>query len=87
MQQLDERILEHLSEEGWSTPHIMAKEPAFHDLEASKARIGERCRALADVDFIAPIHGDMYEITTWGQLYLDGDLDADNQAPRRSVLG
>lgn len=73
MQQLDDRILEHLAEESWSTPRLMARTAG---LRASEARITERCRLLADVELVAPIHRRTYEITYWGRLYLAGELDA-----------
>lgn len=82
MEQLDDRILEHVREEDWSTPSIMASRPWF---DASERRIRERCRMLADADLIAPISGDMVELTTWGLLYLDGEIDAAHQpSPRPS---
>lgn len=79
MQQLDERILEHLAEDGWSTPALIVKDQRFADLKASEARIRERCRELTDRELIAPYRSgsDMYEITTWGLAYLRGNLDAD----------
>ena len=77
MQQLDERILEHLAEESWSSPSVMASRPEFR--WASEARLRERCKMLGYAEFIAPIAGEMVEITTWGQLYLAGELDAEHQ--------
>jgi hypothetical protein len=85
MQQLDERILEYLARDGWATPAIISREVG---LEASKARIRERLRALRYAGFVAPFAGDCYELTTWGQLYLEGDLDAAHQPrPTRAVTG
>lgn len=81
MQQLDDRILEHLNEEPWSSVAIMASRP---EVVASKARIRERCQMLACAGLIVPLHRDMYEITKWGSLYLEGKLDADHQ-PRPSI--
>lgn len=76
MEQLDDRILEHLQEESWSSVSVMDSRTEFR---ASKARIRERCEMLAGADLIAPIHHDMYEITNWGKLYLEGEIDAANQ--------
>lgn len=76
MEQLDDRILEHLNEESWSSVSVMASRPEFR---ASKARIRERCQMLASAGLIAPIHHEMYEITTWGMLYLEGEIDAAHQ--------
>jgi hypothetical protein len=76
MQQLDERILEHLKEEGWATPRTMARDARFQDMRASEARIRERCRILLSRELIEPVHGDYYDISRWGLAYLRGDLDA-----------
>ncbi len=84
MEQLDDRILEHLHEEPWSSVTVMDSRSEFR---ASKARIRERCRVLANAELIEPLHRDMYEITTWGILYLEGELDADHQPkPSHRVL-
>lgn len=79
MQQLDERILEHLAEDGWSTPSLIAADQRFDDLKASESRIQERCRELTERELVEPYRygSDMYEITTWGLAYLRGNLDAD----------
>lgn len=76
MEQVDERILEHLADSGWSTPGIMERERGF---DLSAGRIRERCERLVYAGFVAPLHGEMYEITQWGSLYLDGELDAEHQ--------
>ncbi|WP_232703170.1 hypothetical protein [Halobacterium wangiae] len=84
MRQLDERILEHLDESGWSTPSLMANHPGFEKMEVSKGQIRERCQMLADAGLVALQHQDLFEITTWGQLYLRGEVDAANQRRPRS---
>lgn len=76
MQQLDDRILEYLNEEPWSSPTLMASMPEFH---ASEGRIHERCQVLADTELVSFIVGDMVEITQWGILYLDGEIDAEHR--------
>ncbi len=75
-QALDERILEHLSEESWSTPSTMTVEPSIH---ATENQIRERCKVLADAELLAiePDSGWMVQLTTEGQLYLDGELDVE----------
>lgn len=84
MQQLDDRILEHLNEEPWSSPSVMESLPR---LRGSKRRIRERCEVLASAGLIAPVHGEMYEITTWGMRYLEGKIDARHQPrPNPRVL-
>jgi hypothetical protein len=76
MEQVDERILEFLDSTGWATPRIMAREQGF---EASEGRIRERCKRLQYAGFVVPLHGETYEITRWGILYLDGEIDAEHQ--------
>lgn len=76
IEQIDERILEYLDEEGLATPKVIKYE---RGISASTGRIRERCKRLVYAGFVAPLHGDMYEITTWGQLYLCGEVDAEHQ--------
>lgn len=76
MVQLDDRILEHLSGDGWSSPSVMAADSSF---DASEGRIQERCEFLVYAGLIAPIARRMYDITQWGELYLDGEIDAEHQ--------
>lgn len=75
---LDERILEHLEEDSWSTPRYMGQVIGFN---ASRGRIRERCRMLTQAGLITPAFGDhyMYEITSEGQEYLDGELDDESR--------
>lgn len=76
MQQVDERILEHLAEDGWASPQTMVSDSRFERMKVSRGHIRERCEELARRELIAPIYSDMYEITTEGLAYLRGDLDA-----------
>lgn len=80
MEQLDERVLEHLADEGVSTPRVMASRRGFG---ASEPRVAERCRMLADAGFVAPVSDRTYEITTWGLRYLSGQVDARHQPTPR----
>lgn len=73
MKQLDERILEYIDEHGWATPQMMARDSRF---SASAGHIAERCKMLRYIQFIEPIYGDAYELTTDGAQYLDGQIDA-----------
>lgn len=73
MEQTDDRILEHIQEEGWSSPTIMA---SLNSFEAPKGILSDRCKMLSQAGFLSPIHGDMYELTTWGMQYLEGEIDA-----------
>lgn len=75
MVQLDERILEHLASHSWAAPDTMTTAFAGTD---SRATVWARCRRLSEAGLIGPLwpHSRMYEITTSGQLYLDGELNA-----------
>ncbi|MDS0280642.1 hypothetical protein [Haloarcula onubensis] len=73
MKQLDERVLEELYWEGWSSPSILAKKEGF---TASEGHIRERCQMLRYVGFVDTLASDMYELTTDGILYLHGQVDA-----------
>ncbi len=64
MQQLDERTLEHLAEDGWSTPGMIVADRRFRELKASESRVRERCRELTERELVEPVHTEMYEITT-----------------------
>ncbi|WP_135365883.1 hypothetical protein [Halosimplex halophilum] len=71
---IDERILEYLRDESWSTPRYMAKIPGIH---ATRAQVRERCYVLADAELVAFLTEDaeLVEITTAGKQYLDGEID------------
>ena len=73
-QTLDERILEHLADEPWSTPELMV---LVDGIDATTTQIRDRCRVLADADLVA-IHLNrewIVELTTLGGLYLQGEAD------------
>lgn len=74
---LDERILEALDEESWSSPGMLS---AQFDFTASKGRIRERCKLLARVGFVSfPFDDtDVVELTTRGKQYLEGEVNAEN---------
>ncbi|WP_240936938.1 winged helix-turn-helix domain-containing protein [Halomicrobium mukohataei] len=54
----------------------MAKSGRF---TASPGHIWERCQMLYYIRFVEPIYNDMYDLTTDGMLYLQGQIDADNR--------
>ena len=82
MRSLDDRILEHLHEEEWASPATMAADLQFN---ANQAQLIERCRILAHADLIEPFidstDADTFEITQWGELYLDRSVDAELRRP------
>lgn len=46
----NERILEHLDDEPWSTPELME---LVEGIAATAAQVRNRCRVLVDADLIA----------------------------------
>jgi isopentenyl phosphate kinase len=76
MKQLDERILETLCREGWSTPKTIARESR---ISCSKGHIRERIEKLRHTGFVGQLHGDMFVLTRDGKLYLNGEIDANNR--------
>ena len=87
MQYIDERILEYLSQVSKATAWEIAYEQG---VEADQRRIDHRCRMLANAGFV-DIYlreiglDDQYEITSWGELYLEGEVDAELQRPCPAV--
>lgn len=72
----DERILEYLDGEYLSTPSLIATE-TFEQVSAG--HVEERLLFLRYAGLVSQMHGDMYEITTDGMLYLEGSIDAANR--------
>jgi hypothetical protein len=71
---VDDRILELLKSESWSTPSVMELEPHIH---ATEKQIQARCLRLADAELVglSITEGWKVEITTKGRLYLAGEVD------------
>jgi len=76
MIQEDDHILEHLDREGWGSPELIAARPS---IDASKSIIRERLWFLQYARLVTPLWADTYELTTWGALYLRGELDVEHQ--------
>lgn len=80
MQSLDERILERLAADGVAPAWMIAS-----DLDVPRVRVARRCRVLAEAEFIEREEregfADEWVISTWGVLYLAGELDADHRRP------
>jgi len=78
---LDERIMEYLDREGWSTARLIEQATSMN---ASENRVDERLRMLSQAGLVAPIVDDldMFELTGEGRRYLDGDLDAAEHVDR-----
>jgi len=70
----DDRILKHLAEEPWSNPRIISTE-VFR--KVSEGHVNDRLLYLEFAGLVARVHSDMWEITTRGLQYLDGEIDAE----------
>jgi len=75
MEQIDERIMVYIYNEGWATPSLLARSRAF---SASRGRIRDRLKRLVYAMLVTPIHHDTFDLTMNGIMFLRGDLDADN---------
>jgi len=77
MSRTDDRVLEALNEQSWSTPEFLAIDVAGADEET----IRQRCEILCRAGFVKREFGDNYEISEWGALYLDGQVSAKAREP------
>ena len=73
-ERLDERILEALNEEPWSTPDLLAIEVP---LDVTENQIRDRCKRLADAEAIDVDLEDGWrvELTGLGKRYLECETD------------
>ena len=81
-ERLDERILEALDEEPWSTPELLAIEVP---LDATENQVRDRCKRLADAELIDLDLEDGWrvELTGLGKRYLEGETDMEyHRRPR-----
>jgi predicted transcriptional regulator len=73
MSRTDDRILEHLTEDGPGTP----KEMAVSDrVRFSRQHINARCKTLVKYGLVVHLGNGVYDITGQGKQYLAGELDA-----------
>ncbi len=77
MTRTDDRVLEALNEQSWSTPYFLAIDIDGADEET----IRRRCEVLCRVGFADREFSDHYEISEWGALYLDGEVSAKAREP------
>ncbi|WP_254279211.1 hypothetical protein [Haloarcula marina] len=78
MNQVDERVMEWIRENGFASPGILNRERGF---SVSTGHIRDRCKWLQYAGLLAPIGGDLYDLTSEGILYLKGELNA-SHCPR-----
>jgi hypothetical protein len=73
MSRADDRILEHLSEDGPDTPMKMADSGR---VRFSRQHINQRCKILVSYGLVVHLGNGVYDITQAGNAYLSGELDA-----------
>jgi len=76
MRREDERILEFLESEGMAPASLIAGE-MFKNISTGHVR--ERLKMLQYAGFVFRVGIESYDLTTVGQLYLAGELDASHQ--------
>lgn len=81
----DEKILEALRGEGWTSPRVLSSTPGVW---LTTRQVRERLRMLADAELVAPGDEDygLWHITQEGVEYLDGDRDQE-QHPHPYQVG
>ena len=84
MQTLDDRILEYLATDATTTPRTIARS---RRRPMSTQKVRERCRVLAQAGYVEPFTDDceLYALSNWGRLYLEGEARADQIVPRPSA--
>ena len=80
MNHSDERILEYLSEKGETFAWAIA-----YDIGRDDRQIRRRLRVLARADLVERVEREgktpHWRLSSWGELYLDGEVDADLRRP------
>jgi len=79
MSRADDRILEHLSEEGPDTPKGMAE---CDRVRFSRQYINMRCKKLVSYQLLVHLGNGVYDITRQGEQYLAGELDVRELDPQ-----
>lgn len=75
MVRADDRIMEHLREEGPDTPKSMADSDR---VRFSRQYINQRCKLLVSNGLLLHLGNGVYDLTEQGEAYLDGDIDVRN---------
>lgn len=73
MSRADDRILEHLADDGPDTPKQMAESGR---VRFSRQHINQRCKTLVSYGLLIHLGNGVYTISATGEQYLSGDLDA-----------
>lgn len=78
MSRADDRIFEHLAEEGPDTPKHMADSGR---VRFSRQHINQRCKKLVTYSLLVHLGNGVYDITRQGEQYLRGELDVRDLKP------
>ena len=79
MSRADDRILEHLADDGPDTPKGMADSDR---VRFSRQHINARCKTLVNYGLVVHLGNGVYDITQTGEQYLAGELDARSLEPK-----
>lgn len=71
----DDRILEILSDSGPNSPTPLSEHEYIH---VNKSTVSRRLRKLKDHGLVMALGNGVYSITSKGQEYLDGELNAED---------
>ncbi|GGM69238.1 hypothetical protein GCM10009017_19290 [Halarchaeum rubridurum] len=84
VEKADEDVLEYLRDHDLATPSEIAR--AIRAPTTTR-RVRERLRVLSQAEYVAPLDDDydVYQLTVWGRLYLDGEVRADLLIPEPSA--
>lgn len=72
MVRADDRIMEHLRENGPDTPKSMADSDR---VRFSRQYINQRCKLLVSYGLLLHLGNGVYDVTEQGEAYLDGEMD------------
>ena len=84
MQSLDDRILEYLATDAAATPRTIARS---RRRPVSTQKVRERCCVLSQASYVEPFTVDceLYALSNWGRLYLEGEARANQIVPQPSA--
>lgn len=78
MSRADDRIMEHLAEEGPDTPKGMAESGR---VRFSRQHINQRCKLLVSYGLLVHLGNGVYDLTRKGERYLAGEIDVEEMSP------
>lgn len=81
MVRADERILEVLADDGNLTPKAISQEGKVPRAPVNRSHVSSRCNDLLRYGLIDEFDNNLYRITSTGEQFLAGELDAEQLEP------